>query len=278
MRATTATMRRYWRQSPPLCIGTIILVLVTFITIIAPLIAPYSPTEQNILFRLKPPSAAHWLGTDQFGRDVLSRVLIGGRSSFILGIGAIALALAIGVPLGIAAGYFGGVIDDLLMRATDVFLSFPALLMALLVITVMGASIEHATLAIGIANTPAIARVVRGTTLSVRNEEFVLAARVRGDSVLYTMFGEILPNALPPVIVEGTIRIGFAMLAGAALSFLGLGVQPPQADWGLMMRDARNYIMLSPWPLFAPGVALAVTVVGLNLFGDGLSDVLGRKR
>jgi peptide/nickel transport system permease protein len=275
---SAAAIYRTWRRSPPLCIGAVILVLVVTTTILAPLVAPYSATDQNILSRLKPPTAAHWLGTDQFGRDVLSRVLLGGQSSLILGIGAIALALAIGVPLGIAAGYFGGVIDDILMRTTDVFMSFPSLLMALLVITVLGASIEHATVAIGIANTPGIARVVRATTLSVRNEEFVLAARVRGDTVLYTMFGEILPNALPPVIVEGTIRIGFAMLAGAALSYLGLGIQPPQADWGLMMRDARNYIMISPWPLFSPGIALAVTVVGLNLFGDGLSDVLGRKR
>ena len=275
---SAAAIYRTWRRSPPLCIGAVILVLVVTTTILAPLVAPYSATDQNILSRLKPPTAAHWLGTDQFGRDVLSRVLLGGQSSLILGIGAIALALGIGVPLGIAAGYFGGVVDDVLMRATDVFMSFPSLLMALLVITVLGASIEHATVAIGIANTPGIARVVRGTTLSVRNEEFVLAARVRGDTVLYTMFGEILPNALPPVIVEGTIRIGFAMLAGAALSYLGLGIQPPQADWGLMMRDARNYIMISPWPLFAPGIALAVTVVALNLFGDGLSDVLGRKR
>ena len=205
-------------------------------------------------------------------------MLLGGRTSLVLGLGAVALALGIGVPTGLVAGYAGGRTDDVAMRITDVFLSFPSLLMALLIITGLGAGLGHAIVAIGIANAPGIARVVRGATLSVKNEEFVLAARARGESAAYTMFGEVFPNVLPPVIVEATIRVGFAILTGASLSFLGLGVQPPQADWGLMIREAREYIFLSAWPLVAPGIALGATIIGFNLFGDGLGDVTGRRR
>jgi len=161
------------------------------------------------------------------------------------------------------------------MRFMDILLSFPSLLMALLIITALGASMSHAMLAIGIANCPGISRIVRSATLSVRHEEFVLAAEARGESHLYIMFSEIFPNILPPTIIEGTIRIGFAMLIGASLSFLGLGVQPPQADWGLMIRDSREYLFLSPWPLICPGAALGITIIGFNLFGDGLRDVVG---
>jgi peptide/nickel transport system permease protein len=190
----------------------------------------------------------------------------------------VVLALACGVPIGLAAGYRGGFADNLLMRMTDVFLSFPSLLLALLVITGLGASLVHAIVAVGVANASGIARLVRGATLAVRNEEFVLAARARRETGLYTAFGEIFPNILAPVIVEATIRIGFAILTGASLSFLGLGVQPPQADWGVMIRESREYIFLSPWPLIVPGAALGLTIIGFNLFGDGLGDTLGRRR
>jgi peptide/nickel transport system permease protein len=180
--------------------------------------------------------------------------------------------------VGLLAGYVGGRLDAIVMRLVDAMLSFPSLLLALLIITALGASTLHALLAIGIANAPGVARIVRSATLALREAEFVLAARARGERALYVMFGEIFPNVLPPIVVEGTIRVGFAILAGASLSFLGLGVQPPQADWGLMIREARQYVFLSPWPLIVPGVALGLTIVGFNLFGDGLHDRLGSER
>lgn len=263
-------------MSVPLALGSLLLGLVIVLAALAPLVAPYSVTEQSILDKLQPPSGKHALGTDQYGRDLLTRTLFGGRTALLLGLGAVALGLALGVPVGLASGYVGGRIDEAVMRLVDAFLSFPALLMALMIITALGASTTHAVLAIGVANAPGIARIVRSQTLAVREEEFVLAARAQGDWHGWIMFGEILPNVLPTVVIEATIRIGFAILAGASLSFLGLGVQPPQADWGLMIREARQYIFLSPWPLLCPGAALALTIVGFNLFGDGLRDRLAR--
>jgi len=258
-----------------LAIGSAILALMIGVSVLAPWISPYAATEQHIQKRLERPSARYLLGTDQYGRDLLSRTLMGGRTALLLGVGAVLLGLGLGVPVGLGAGYFGGRADEAIMRVVDAMLSFPSLLLALLIITALGASTTHALVAIGIANVPGIARIVRSATLAVREAEFVLAARARGEGHAYLMFGEIFPNVLPPIVVETTIRVGFAMLAAASLSFLGLGVQPPQADWGLMIREARQYVFLSPWPLVTPGVALGVTIIGFNLFGDGLRDHLG---
>ena len=258
-----------------LAIGSAILALMIGVSVLAPWISPYAATEQHIQKRLERPSATYLLGTDQYGRDLLSRTLMGGRTALLLGVGAVLLGLGLGVPVGLGAGYFGGRADEAIMRVVDAMLSFPSLLLALLIITALGASTAHALVAIGIANVPGIARIVRSATLAVREAEFVLAARARGEGHAYLMFGEIFPNVLPPIVVETTIRVGFAMLAAASLSFLGLGVQPPQADWGLMIREARQYVFLSPWPLVTPGVALGVTIIGFNLFGDGLRDHLG---
>ena len=248
-------------ESLAFLVGGVALVLVLALTVLAPWVAPYVPTDQHVLDRLKPPSGRFLLGTDQYGRDLLSRTLVGGRAALVLGVGAVLLGLSLGVPIGLTAGYFGGRLDDVVMRLVDAMLAFPALLLALL--------------AIGVANVPGIARIVRSVTLSLREAEFVLAAGARGEGHLYVMFGEIFPNVLPSVVVEATIRIGFAILAGASLSFLGLGVQPPQADWGVMIREARQYAFESSWPMVAPGVALGVTIIAFNLFGDGLRDRLG---
>ena len=258
-----------------LVIGSTILAVMVGVSLLGPWISPYAATEQHIVKRLERPSLAYLLGTDQYGRDLLSRTLMGGRTALLLGVGAVLLGLAFGVPVGLTAGYFGGRADDAIMRVVDAMLSFPSLLLALLLITALGASTTHAMVAIGIANVPGIARIVRGSTLALREAEFVLAARARGEGPLYIMVGEIVPNVLPSIVVETTIRVGFAMLAAASLSFLGLGVQPPAADWGLMIREARQYVFLSPWPLVAPGVALGITIIGFNLFGDGLRDRLG---
>jgi len=263
------------RRSPALAVGGAILALVLVLGLVAPWITPYPTTEQHMLERLKAPGTRFVLGTDQYGRDLLSRTLVGARPALVLGLGAVALGLALGVPIGLLAGYVGGRLDDLVMRLMDAMLAFPSLLLALLIITALGASLSHALLAIGVANAPGVARIVRSATLALREAEFVLAARARGERHVYVMFGEIFPNVLAPVIVESTVRVGFAILAGASLSFLGLGVQPPTSDWGLMIREARHYVFLSPWPLLVPGAALAVTIVAFNLFGDGLRDRLG---
>ena len=262
------------RANPPLAIGTFILACVLALTVLAPFLAPYGVAEQSILDRFQRPGVKHLLGTDQYGRDLLTRTLFGGRTALLLGLGAVALGLLLGVPIGLASGYAGGRTDEVVMRVVDAFLSFPALLMALMIVTALGASTVHALLAIGVASAPGIARIVRSQTLAVKHEEFVLAARAQGDSHAYIMFGEILPNLLPPIVIEASIRVGFAILASASLSFLGLGVQPPTADWGLMIREARQHIFLSPWPLLCPGLALALTIVGFNLFGDGVRDRL----
>ena len=263
------------RRSPALAVGGLILAIVLVLGVAAPWIVPYPTTEQHMLERLKPPGARFVLGTDQYGRDLLSRTLVGTRPALLLGLGAVALGLTVGVPIGLLAGYAGGRLDDVVMRVVDAMLAFPSLLLALLIITALGASTGHALLAIGVANAPGVARIVRSATLSLREAEFVLAARARGERHLYVMFGEIFPNVLAPVVVEATLRVGFAIVAGASLSFLGLGVQPPTADWGLRIREARQYVFVSPWPLLAPGTALAITIVAFNLFGDGLRDRLG---
>jgi peptide/nickel transport system permease protein len=264
-------------RNPALTLGLLLVGGMIVLSLAAAAIAPYAAAEQHIADRLQGPSPRHLLGTDQYGRDLLTRTLLGGRTALVLGLGAVAFGLALGVPVGLASGYVGGRTDEAVMRVVDAFLSFPALLLALLIVTALGATTGHALLAIGVANAPGVARIVRSQTLAVTHEEFVLAARAQGDSHGYVMLGEILPNLLPPIVIEATIRVGFAILAGASLSFLGLGVQPPQADWGLMIREARQYVFLSAWPLLCPGAALAITIVGFNLFGDGLRDWLAAR-
>lgn len=268
------TARYLWRDNPALLLGGMITGIVICISLVGPFITPYDPLEQHILDRLQGPSLKYLFGTDQYGRDVFSRVLAGGRTALLLGLGATGLGLLLGVPIGLTAAYLGKKTDEICMRLMDALLSFPSLLMALLVLTALGSNVENAILAIGIVYMPRIARIIRSATLSVKQEEFVLAAQARGESSLYIMFGEILPNVLPPVIVEGSIRIGFAILVGASLSFLGLGVQPPQADWGLMIKQARIFMFQAPWLVIWPSIALALTIIGFNLLGDGLRDLL----
>jgi peptide/nickel transport system permease protein len=185
--------------------------------------------------------------------------------------------LLLGIPIGLVTGYFGGKTDEVLMRLMDTLISIPSLLMALLILSALGGSMFNAMLAIGIVGAPRIGHVVRCSTLSVKNEEVVLAAKARGESRLFIMFGEILPNVLSPIIIEATIGVGFAIMIGASLSYLGLGVQPPQADWELMICQAREYLFSSPYPMVFPGLALAVTIIGFNLLGDGLRDFIGEK-
>jgi peptide/nickel transport system permease protein len=255
-------------------LGLALLVPIFVVSVFAPVITPHDPTATNASDRFEGPSGEYLLGTDNFGRDLLSRVMLGGRTTLYLGLTAVGLALALGVPVGLAAGYLGGRVDEVLMRAMDILMSIPSLLLALLIVSMLSANVTNAVLAIGIVYAPRIARIVRGSTLSVKNEAFVAAAEARGESDLYIMFGEILPNVVSPIIVEASIRIGFAIIIGTSLSFLGLGTQPPQADWGFMIAQARSYIFNTVWFLLWPSLLLGATVLGFNLLGDGLRDVL----
>jgi len=268
-RATSSAL-----QNRKFTIGVTLVGTVVLGSLIGPELAPYSPTEPHLLHKLEGPSSKFILGTDHLGRDLLSRVLNGGRTSLFLGVSAALLGLLLGVPIGLISGYAGGRIDEAIMRLMDTIMSFPSLLLALLILTTLSSSVWNAIMAIGIVYAPRIARIVRSSTLSVKQEEFIQAARATDESDTYIMFGEILPNILSPIIVEGSIRVGFAILVGTALSFLGLGAQPPNADWGYMIAEARHHVHASPWFLIWPSIALALTVIGFNLFGDGLRDVL----
>jgi peptide/nickel transport system permease protein len=254
--------------------GATIVVIVIALALAANAIAPYPYDEMHIMTRLKPPSLAHWFGTDDYGRDVLSRTLIGARLSLAMGLGATAFCLAVGVPIGLYAGYRRGRVDELVMRAMDVLLSFPPILLGLLVLAVTTPALWKTVVAVGAVYVPAIVRLTRGVTMELAQEEFVLAAKARGDGAGYILMREILPNAWPPIAVEGSLRITFAILLGAALSFLGMGAQPPSSDWGLMISEARAFVERAPWIALAPGIAMCITVIGVNLLGDGLRQVL----
>jgi peptide/nickel transport system permease protein len=213
-------------------------------------------------------------GTDQFGRDIFSRIIVGSRNILVLAASATALGLLLGITVGLIAGYYGGLLDEGLMRLTDVMMSFPSLLLALLILSTLGSSLINVIIGIAIVFTPRVARVVRSVVLGIRTQEFVDAARVRGESDLYIMAREILPNASSPIIVEGSIRISYAILLAAALGFLGLGIQPPAPDWGLQVSEGRNFILSAPWVVAFPALAIASLVVGANLLADGLGRMM----
>src|SRR5438477_1365082 len=266
--------RRATRTPSTLVWGAVIVLAIIGLAAAGPYLAPYPYDEMAIMSRLKPPSLAHWLGTDEFGRDVLSRVLIGARPTLTMGFGATAFSLLIGVPLGLVAGYRRGRVDEAIMRVADVLMSFPPILLGLLVLAVTAPALWKAILAVGVVYIPAMVRSARSATLDVAQEEFILAAQARGDGAPYILVAEILPNAWPPIAVEGSLRVTFAILLGAALSFLGMGAQPPTADWGLMISEARAFVERAPWITLAPGIAMCVTVIAVNLIGDGLREAL----
>jgi peptide/nickel transport system permease protein len=242
--------------------------------VFAPALAPYDPLKQDLAQLLAPPSAAHLLGTDNVGRDVLARVIWGTRVSLIAGLVAVALAVTAGSILGLAAGYWGGVIDGVLMRLMDGVLSFPALVLALALGAVLGAGLSGVLIALGVVYTPTFARLMRGQVLTIRTREYVVAARLLGARDRRILRCHVLPNAATPVVVQASLSVAFAILAEASLSFLGLGIQPPQPSWGSMINAGRGYLQQAPWIVFGPGAALFVTVLGLNFVGDALRDAL----
>jgi peptide/nickel transport system permease protein len=268
------TVGRVTRLPRSLAIGGAIVALVGLAAVLAPWLAPYGFDAFDIPNRLRPPEPAHWLGTDEFGRDVLSRLLHGAGYSLAMGFGATAVSLAIGVPLGLIAAYRRGAVEDAIMRAIDLLISMPPILLGLLVLAVTAPNIWKTTLAVGVIYVPIMTRLARAVALGLMTEEFVLAARARGESAPYILAHELLPNAWPPIIVECALRITFAILLGSALSFLGLGSQPPSSDWGLMIAEARPFLDQAPWIALGPGVALCLLLIGVNLFGDGLRQVL----
>lgn len=261
-------------SSPTGIAGTIIVGLHVLAALAAPLVAPFSPTEFHVEDALQSPSATYLMGTDQFGRDLFSRVLYGGRSAIVIAVAATALGLLLGGAIGMVAGYYGKLVDEALMRTTDAMLSFPSLLLAMLILAMVGPNVENLILGIGVVFSPRVARVTRSVVLSLRSKEFVEAAQIRGESGLYILSHEILPNALGPLVVEGSIRVSYAILLVGTLGFLGLGVQPPSPDWGLAVAEARNFINVAPWLVLFPAVAIASLVVGVNLFADGLHRTL----
>ena len=254
--------------------GTLVLLVAAAQVVLGPALAPYDPLEFHPRNRLEGPSLAFWFGTDQFGRDVFSRVMVGARSTVLFGVVATLLSTAAGSLVGIVSGYVGGRIDDLIMRATDSFMAIPNLLLAMLIITVLGPSTTNAVLAVAVSFTPSMARIARSVTLSVRTRDFVHAAVARGEGAAYIVLREILPNVVAPVVIESSIRVAFAIMIGATLSFLGLGAQPPASDWGLMVSEARSFMFRNPWLVVWPSLAIGSVAIGFNLFGDGLRDAL----
>jgi len=255
-------------------LGGVVVVAVVLMALFAPLLAPYDPLKQDLGGLLAAPSPTHLLGTDNIGRDVLARVIWGTRVSLTAGLVSVTIGLIAGCLLGLAAGYWGGRLDDLAMRLIDAVLSFPALVLALALGAVLGAGLGGVLIALGVVYTPVFARLMRGQVLSLRTREYVVAARVVGAADWWIMQRHVLPNAATPIIVQASLSIGFAILAEASLSFLGLGVQPPEPSWGSMINAGRGYLQQAPWIVFGPGAALFVTVLGLNFVGDAIRDAL----
>ncbi|MGH8064303.1 MAG: nickel transporter permease [Candidatus Entotheonellia bacterium] len=268
-----AVARQLWKHKGAMC-GLSILLLLTLIALCAPWLAPYDPLKVQARKALQPPSAEFLLGTDQYGRDVLSRTLYGTRISLLVGSISVGIAAVCGLMIGLVAGYFGGVIDSLLMRLMDVMLAFPGILLALAIVSILGPNLANLMIAVGISAIPAYARLVRGSVLAAKQQLYVEAARVVGCGHGQILFRHILPNVAAPVIVLGTLGMGTAILAAAALSFLGLGSQPPTPEWGRMLSEGRAYLREHWWIATTPGVAILITVLAMNLLGDGLRDAL----
>ncbi|RYE34317.1 MAG: ABC transporter permease [Hyphomicrobiales bacterium] len=255
-------------------VGLAVVLLMVGLAVFAPLLAPYDPTAQSWTAVRKAPSAAHWFGTDEAGRDILSRIIWGARASLLAGLTSVGIAMAIGVPLGLAAGFVGGFVDGLISRFTDAMLACPFLILAIALAAFLGPSLTNAMLAIGITATPFFIRLTRGQVLSIKGEDYVEAARAMGNPRWRVAARHILPNILPQLMVQATLTIATAIIAEASMSFLGLGLQPPAPSWGSMLNSAQRFLGNAPWMALWPGIAIFATVLSFNLLGDGLRDAL----
>jgi len=266
--------RRRSRLPASLVVGGTLVVVLIIISALAHLIAPYPYDQMHVRDRFLPPNFHYLAGTDEYGRDVFSRLLIGSQLSLALGGTATLISMGIGVPLGLLAGYRRGATDELIMRTLDVMMAFPPIMLVLLILAVTPPSLLKTSIAIGVLAVAPIARVTRSLTLDLMSGEFMEAAPARGERLRYMLMRELLPNVWPILMVEASLRVVFAVLLGAVLSFLGFGVQPPAADWGLMISNGRAFVDTAPWISLAPGIAMSVTVIAISLVGDGLREVL----
>ena len=268
---------RLWRrlsQRKSALVGLAVVLFMVFVALFAPLLAPYDPAAQTWTAVRKAPSAAHWFGTDEAGRDVLSRIIWGARASLMAGLTSVGIAMAVGVPLGLAAGFLGGLVDGFISRLTDAMLACPFLILAIALAAFLGPSLTNAMLAIGITATPFFIRLTRGQVLSIKGEDYVEAARSLGNPQWRIAIRHVLPNILPQLMVQATLTIATAIIAEASMSFLGLGLQPPAPSWGSMLNSAQRFLGTAPWMAMWPGLAIFATVLSFNLLGDGLRDAL----
>lgn len=272
-----AGMARVWRivsANPLSLVGFCIVLGLVLVAIFAPVLAPYEPSAQQLDNTLAPPSADHPFGTDNTGRDILSRIIFGTRYAIAIAVVVVTLETVVGVSLGLVAGYYKGKVDETVMRGLDVLVSIPPLLLAMVIVTTFGINIWNAMLAIGIVYIPMMSRTVRSSALSIREETYVRAAEGLGYDSKRVMLKHILPNSVPPIVVLGTTDVAYALIDVATLSFLGLGIQPPKPSWGAMANAAREYILVTPWPIVFPTLAIAIAVLGFNLLGMGLRETL----
>ncbi len=265
---------RRFRHHPPALIGLGIILTFVVLATAAPVISPYDPNAQDIAAAIEGPSASHWLGTDQLGRDIATRLMYGARISLLIGVLAVGIGLLIGVPLGMIAGYYGGWADLAISRFADMMFAFTSILLALTLVAVLGVSLQNVIIAVGISVVPVIIRLVRSSVLSLREEPYVEAARALGASNLRIITRHVFRNSLTPVLVHGTLSIGVSILLAAGLGFLGLGVQSPTAEWGTMLGEGRQFIFSAPHLTTFPGIAIFLAILAFNLLGDGLRDAL----
>ncbi|BBI35967.1 ABC transporter permease [Cohnella abietis] len=267
------TMWRVLRAHKLAMAGLTVLVIFVVAAIFAPLITPYAFDQGDLLNTNQPPSYKHWFGTDYGGRDIYTRIVYGARLSLWVGLSSVLVSVVVGSILGLLAGYYGRWIDMLVSRLFDIMLAFPSILLAIAIVAMLGPSLQNALLSIAIINVPTFGRLIRSKVVSLKEEDFVLAARSIGMKDRRILFLHILPNCWTPIIVNGTMSIGTAILEAAALGFLGMGAQPPEPEWGKMLADSKDYLLKAPWTVLAPGLSIMLTVIGFNLLGDGLRDV-----
>ena len=277
---TTGPWREAWvgfRKSKVALVGAVIVIFFILLALFGPLVTKEGINEQSLTDRLQPPSSESWFGTDDFGRDIFSRIIHGARISLSVGFFSVVGSIAVGSFLGIIAGYYGRWVDTIISRIFDIMLAFPSILLAIAIVSVLGPSLRNALIAIAIINVPNFGRLIRSKVLSIKEDEYITAAKAIGMKDFRILFSHILPNSMAPVIVQGTLAVATAILEAAALGFLGLGAEAPYPEWGKMLADSKDYLQDAPWTMIFPGLAIMLTVLGFNLMGDGLRDALDPK-